>query len=243
MRIAIAGATGLVGRALVPAAQAAGHDVVQISRAQGVDLVGGTGLAGALAGAEAVIDVTNSPTIDEEGASAFFATAARNLGMAARAAGVERTILLSIVGIERAPEGYYAAKLAHERSTREHAPGARILRAAQFHEFAEQSLGWGRDGDTCSVQDMPTQPVALAVVAEALLDLATAAEGPQLAELAGPRREQLPELVSRLVAQRGEHVAVKPVAVSAAVRDGALLPGPDATLAGPDFSAWLAGRE
>ena len=242
MRIAIAGATGLVGRDLVPLARAGGHDVVGISRAHGVDLVAGTGIDEALAGVEAVIDATNSPTVDETGASDYFATAAANLGRAATAAGVTRTVVLSIVGIDLTPEGYYAAKLAHERSTLEHAPGPRVLRAAQFHEFAEQSLGWGRDGAVCAVQDMPVQPVALAVVARALLDLATTAEGPRHVDLAGPHPELLTEMVTRLIAHRGERLAVKPVPVNAAIRAGALLPGPGATLAGPGYDEWLAAR-
>ena len=147
MRIAIAGATGLVGRELGIAARKAGHDVVELSRATGVDLVAGSDaeLDRALAGAEVVVDVTNSPTVEQDGATAFFETVAERLGAAATRAGVTRTVLLSIIGVDRTPEdGYFVAKLAHERATRRHAPGVRVLRAAQFHEFAEQSLGWGR---------------------------------------------------------------------------------------------------
>ena len=189
-----------------------------------------------------MIDATNSPTIDEAGAGDFFATVAEHLGRAAHGAGVARTVVLSIVGIDLTPEGYYAAKLAHERSTLEHAPGPRVLRATQFHEFAEQSLGWGRNGEVCAVQDMPVQPVALAVVARALLDLATAPDGPPLVDLAGPRPELLTEMVARLIAHRGERVAVEPVPVNAAIRAGALLPGPGATLAGPGYDEWLVAR-
>ena len=248
MRIAIAGATGQVGRELGIAARKAGHDVVELSRATGVDLVAGSDaeLDRALAGAEVVVDVTNSPTVEQDGATAFFETVAERLGAAATRAGVTRTVLLSIIGVDRTPEdGYFVAKLAHERATRRHAPGVRVLRAAQFHEFAEQSLGWGRHGGVVTVPDMPVQPVALSEVVRELLELATAAEpvGPAtVVELAGPRREQLAELVARLVRARGEQLTVEPAPISDAMRDGALLPGPGAIVAGPDFAEWLAER-
>lgn len=243
MRIAVAGATGLVGRELSATARRAGHEVVELSRAQGVDLVDGPAdrIHAALAGVEAVLDVTNSPTVEQDGATAFFTAVGERLGAAASRAGVRRTVLLSIIGVDRTPEdGYFVAKLAHESATAARAPGLRVLRAAQFHEFAGQVLEWGRQGDATAVQDMPVQPVALTEVVRVLLETAVGADGPPLVELAGPRRERLVELVERLVAARGERVRVEPVPVSEAVRAGALLPGPDAVLAGPDFDTWLA---
>jgi uncharacterized protein YbjT (DUF2867 family) len=245
MRIAVAGATGQVGRELTEVARTAGHDVVELSRARGVDLADGPAeqIEGALVGADAVVDVTNSPTVEQDGATAFFTAVGERLGAAATRAGVRRTVVLSIIGVDRTPEdGYFVAKLAHEHATSRHAPGVRVLRAAQFHEFAEQVLGWGRQGDAAAIQDMPVQPVALTEVVRVLLTMATEPDGPPLVELAGPRPERLVELVGRLVAARGERVRVEPIPASAAVRDGALLPGPNAELAGPDFDSWLAGH-
>lgn len=245
MRIAIAGATGLVGRELSGIARTAGHEVVELSRATGVDLVDGPAEAidAALRGVDAVLDVTNSPTVERDGATTFFTAVGTRLGAAATRAGVRRTVLLSIIGVDRTPEdGYFVAKLAHERATSRSAPGVRVLRAAQFHEFAEQALGWGRAGDEATVPDMPVQPVALGEVARVLLELALEPARPERSQLAGPRPERLVELATRLVAARGEQVRVRPAPVSAAVRDGALLPDPDAELAGPDFATWLAAR-
>ncbi|HWI21445.1 MAG TPA: hypothetical protein VNT22_02405 [Baekduia sp.] len=237
MRIAIAGATGLVGTRLTAAAKAAGHDVLEISRSKGVDLTTGWGLD--LAGVDAVIDVTNSPEQTEAEATAYFATVARLLGRAATAADVPRTVLLSIVGIDQTPEdGYNVAKLAHERVTLESAPGVRILRATQFHEFPGQMLGWTRDGDKAEIPAMPVQPVDLDGVVARLLELATAADAPALVEIAGPRRELLPDLVERL----DPTVDVTAGPVTDAVRDGALLPGPEAEIVGREFSGWLADR-
>jgi uncharacterized protein YbjT (DUF2867 family) len=235
MRIAIAGATGLVGRPLVEAARAAGHDVVELSRGHGVDLAAGTGID--LTGVDAVIDVTNSPDPEEAAATAFFTSVAEHLGAAATAAGVRRTVVLSIIGVD-APgqDGHHAAKLAHERATQAHAPGARVLRAAQFHDFPGQMLGRMRDGGAATIPDMRTQPVDLAEVVRLLLELATADDPPALTEIAGPRRERLPDLVEPL----DPAVRVTPGPVNDAIRDGALLPGPDAVIAGPDYATWLA---
>ena len=212
-----------------------------------MDLIDGSDaeLDRVLAGAEVVVDVTNSPTIEQDGATTFFETVAERLGAAATRAGVGRTVLLSIIGVNRTPGGRLLRGQAGPRARHgQHAPGVRVLRAAQFHEFAEQSLGWGRHGEVATIPDMPVQPVALAEVVRMLLELARGrARAGAAVELAGPRRERLADLVTRLVAARGERVRVEPAAVSAAVRDGALLPGPDADAwPVPDFASWLAER-
>lgn len=241
MRIAVAGATGQVGRELVALARSAGHEVVELSRSNGIDLVEGVGEA--LVGVEVVVDVTNSPSLERAEATAFFTTVATNLGAAAARAGVRRTVLLSIIGVDRTPEDdYFVAKLAHERATERSAPQVRVLRAAQFHEFAEQVFGWGRTGDIATIPDMPVQPVALSEVVRALLELAVEPDRPARTDLAGPRPELLTDMVQRLVEARGEPVQVQPVPVSAAVGEGALRPGPGAELAGPDYATWLAVR-
>ena len=116
-----------------------------------------------------------------------------------------------------------------------------MLRAAQFHEFAEQSLGWGRDGDVARIPDMPMQPVALTEVVRVLLELATEPTGRRGWSWPGRAGSSWPSWYPPGRGARGA-VRVEPVPVSAAVRDGALLPGPDAVLAGPDFTGWLAER-
>lgn len=242
MRLAIAGSTGLVGGRLAALAAAEGHEVVELTRSAGIDLVGGTDIAGHLAGAQSVVDVTNAPAPEGPVATDFFATVGRRLGDAAAEAGVRRTVLLSIINIENAPVGHYAAKLAHEEATRAHAPGLVVLRAAQFHEFAGQCLAWGRDGDTTSVPDMPVQPVALDTVVRTLLDLAVGDRVPTRVDLAGPRPERLVDLAERLVERDGLGLVVKPAPVAEELAGGAMLAGTGATLAGPDFETWLAAR-
>ncbi|MDB5212428.1 MAG: hypothetical protein JWO86_355 [Myxococcaceae bacterium] len=241
MRIAIAGSTGLVGRNVVAAATAAGHDVIELAREKGVDLTSPDGLAERLAGADALVDVTQSPSLDEAEATKFFTTVARNLGEAARTDGVVRTVALSIIGVDEVPDyGYYVAKLAQEHAVMEHAPGAHVLRAAQFLDFPGQMLDWNRDGDHVAVPDMPLQPVAVEEIARLLVAIADGSETRTLVELAGPRTEDLADLVRQVAAHRGEHVTVETTHESEAMASGACLPGPDAIIAGPDFGTWLA---
>jgi uncharacterized protein YbjT (DUF2867 family) len=234
VRIAVAGATGLVGKQLVAAARDAGHDVLELSRARGIDLTDGSGLD--LTGVDAVIDVTNSPGIEEALATDFFVTAARTLGAAATAAGTRRTVVLSIIGVDITPDdGYYVAKHAHEWATIESAPGPVVVRAAQFHDFPGQVLGWRRDGDRASIPGQTIQPVELGEVVKLLLEVATADDPPAMIEIAGPQQEWMPDLVSQL----DDAVVVTAAPVSEAVRGGALLPGPDARIVGTDFATWL----
>jgi len=250
MRIAVVGATGLVGSALVNVAQAGGHDVIALSRDMGADVLRSEGLAEFLDGADAVVDVTQSPSLDEALATAFFATAAENLGLAAAAAGVRRSVVLSIIGVDQiaAPgaeagtgfDGYYRAKYAHEQATREHAPAAHVVRSGQFHDIARQAIGWGRDGDRTSVPDLVIQPVAVESMVQVLLGAATGEIGSSLVEVAGPQREHLSELSAAYAEWAGDPVDVVAAPIGEMVRDGVLLPNEGALLVGPTFAEWLS---
>jgi uncharacterized protein YbjT (DUF2867 family) len=245
-RIAVAGATGRVGRHVVDVLNERGHDVVAISRSNGVDVITGDGLATALEGAEVIIDVATGPSPEQGAATEFFTTAARNLQEAGEKTGVRKLVVVSIIGTDRAVGGYGAAKLAHERAALAGPIPARILRAAQFHEFVEVLMGWGRQGDVVYLPEMRTQIVAARTVAEALADLAlsTEPEGAQPAEIAGPREEYLPDLAALLAAKRGDPVKIEAVSNPADPDDalntnGGLLPSAHASLAGPTFAEWL----
>src|SRR6266498_3647967 len=115
-KIAVAGATGRVGRHVVDVLKAGGHDVVAMSRSSGVDVVTGDGLAQALAGVECIIDVATGPSPDQAAATEFFTAAARNLQEAGLRAGVRQMVVVSIIGADRFTAGYSAAKVAHERA-------------------------------------------------------------------------------------------------------------------------------
>lgn len=249
-RIAVAGATGRVGRHVVDVLEARGHEVVPIARSRGVDVITGEGLADALAGVEAVVDAATGPSADQAAATEFFTTASRNLQEAGTRAGVRRIVVVSIVGADRFSVGYNVAKVAHERAMRSGPIPAFVLRSTQFHEFVEQLVRWGTRGDVAYVQRMRTQLVAARTVAEALADLATnpppeAEPATGTPEIGGPREESLVAVAELLVARRG--IPVRVVGVSDPrepnadlFESGALLPGPGATLAGPTFEEWLA---
>jgi uncharacterized protein YbjT (DUF2867 family) len=248
-KIAVAGATGRVGSQTVEVLEAQGHEVVPIARSRGVDLITGEGLDAALAGVDVVVDAATGPSPDEQTATEFFTTSARNLNAAAERAGVGRIVVVSIIGVDRSHGGYGRAKLAHERALQAGPIPVRVLRAAQFHEFVAQLMEWGARGDVTYVPPMRTQIVAARSVAEALADLATGPNGggEQILEIAGPREERLVELARLLAARRGDDARVEemgdPANPDAELwTSGGLLPGPGAILAGPTFAEWLAGE-
>jgi uncharacterized protein YbjT (DUF2867 family) len=248
-KIAVVGATGRVGRHVVDILEADGHEVAAISRSRGVDVITGDGLAEALNGAEAVVDAATGPSPEEQAATEFFTTAAHNLHEAGQQAGVQRIVVVSIIGADRFAGGYGAAKVAHEAATFSGPIPARVLRAAQFHEFVAQLMEWGARGDATYVPRMRTQLVAARTVAQTLADLATASNGaassdPPILEIAGPREERLVEMATLLASRRGEAAPIEAPSdpsdpTQAIYESGALLPGPGATLAGPTFEAWL----
>ena len=248
-KIAVAGATGRVGRQVVDILESRGYDVVGISRSQGVDVITGEGLDQALTGVETIIDVATGPSPDQQAATEFFTTATRNLQEAGERAGVRRLVIVSIIGIDAFAGGYNAAKVAHEQAALAGPIPARIVRAAQFHEFVEELMRWGTQGDVSYVWKMRTQLVAARTVAEALVDLATAPDAEfdsaETTEVAGPRAERLVEAARLLAARRGEGLRVEESPIDPSDPDseryanGAALPGPDAKLAGPTFEEWL----
>jgi uncharacterized protein YbjT (DUF2867 family) len=256
MKIAVAGATGRVGHHLVEVLEARGHEVVAIARSTGVDVITGQGLAEALEGVDCIVDTATSPSPDQQEATAFFTTASRNLHDAGQRAGVRRMVVVSIIGVDRFTSGYNAAKLAHEQTALAGPVPVRILRSAQFHELVPLMIGWGRQGDISYVQEMRTQLVAASAVAEALADLATAAdevwsapstEAP-IAEIGGPREESMVAMATLFAGRTGEPLKIEGVDNTAdpdheLYTTDVTLPGPGAILAGPTFEEWLDGQQ
>lgn len=246
-RIAVAGATGRLGTHAVEVLRERGHEVVPISRSQGVDVISGEGLGEALEGVQVIIDSATGPSPDEAAAIEFFSTAARNLQQAGAERGVEEILAVSIIGTDHFHTGYYAGKVAHERVHRDGPVPTRILRASQFHEFVAELLMWGTQGEVAYLPAMRTQLVAARTVAEALADLvdgaAGAPRGNPVSEVAGPREESLIEAAELLLAKRGDglpiHEGEAPEDPERLFGAGALLPGPLAKLDGPSFEEWL----
>ena len=248
MKIVVAGGTGLIGRMVVEAAEEQGHQVVVLARSRGTDLVTGTGtgLTERLTGADALIDVVNTTTTSARKSTDFFTTTTRNLLAAAESAGVRHHLTLSIVGVDRAPVGYYAGKRAQEQVVEAAATPWTILRATQFHEFVPQVYGLLRIGPLHLAPKMRLQPVAAREVAARLVALAVAEPARAILELGGPREEDLPALIrsfARSVGAKGWLPAVAiPGAFGRAQRDGTVLPGPGAERGTQTFEGWLQER-
>lgn len=245
MLIAVAGATGVVGRQVVGVARERGHEVVELARSRGVDVLTGEGLAGRLAGADAVVDVTSVRSQRRSQAEAFFGGVTRTLIAAEQAAGVGHHVALSIVGVGDVATGYYQGKQLQERLVQASPVGWSLLRATQFHEFAEQALGFAPLGPFSLVPQMLSQPVAALEVAQVLVELVEAGPSGRVPDLAGPERFLMVDLARRVSRARGlgRRVVGVPVpgAGGRAMRSGALCPTSDGPRGAMSFEQWLAG--
>ncbi|SBS71636.1 SDR family oxidoreductase [uncultured Microbacterium sp.] len=246
MRIAVAGATGTVGRHIVAAVEAQGDEAIPLTRGTGVDLITRAGLSATLDGVDAVIDAVNVDTLSAAQATEFFETATGNLAAAARAAGVGHMVLLSIVGVDRNPHGYYAGKLAQEEALTASGAPATIVRATQFHEFAAQLAERARIGPLPLAPRGRVQPIAAAEVGIHLARTAIQPPTGRAPDLAGPREEALDDMVrrwSRAHGQRGWIPSIPlPGAQMKGMRAGLNLPGPGAVLGSQTFDEWLSAQ-
>lgn len=242
MRIAVAGGTGKTGRKVVDQLRSEGHQPVVLARAEGVDLIQNTGLDAALEGVEVVIDVADFATMNAKKARASFGAATTNLLNAAQRNGVRHHIVLSIVGVDRVASGYYQGKLRQEELVRAGAVPWTILRATQFHEFADQILAQV-PGPVAVIPKMQSQPIAVSEVATHLCSLATGEPRQMAPELAGPRVESVVDMARQLIRRRGQRRPVIPLrlpgAAGKAMAGGALLPAHPGPRGQQTFAEWL----
>ncbi|MGN5377178.1 SDR family oxidoreductase [Streptomyces lasalocidi] len=243
MKITVIG-TGLIGSQLAAVLTRQGHEVTSASLSSGVDLLTGAGLDEALADAHTVVNVTNSPTFDEQSLD-FFRTTVGNLLAAGEQAGVRHQVVLSIVGVDEVPQlDYYRAKTLQEELTRGSRAPYSIVRATQFFEFVEPTMSWTSDDNEVRLPATPLQPIASADVVATLADVATGAPLDGILEVAGPDAFTLDEIGRITLAARGDR---RPVVVDdqaglfAAVQGDVLVPGPDARLAPTHYRDWLNG--
>ncbi len=204
------------------------------------------GLAKALEGTGAVIDVASIQTLNEKKSVDFFSATTGNLLRLGKAAGVQHHVALSIVGADKAAAGYYAGKLAQEKLVSSADVPWTILRATQFHEFAGQMLQRSSVGPLALVPRMATQPVAAREVAEALVDAAEAGPQGRIADLGGPERKQLVDLVRAYARKHGRKKLIleftAPGPLWRAMRNGGLIPEAGAGVGRQKFSEWLAAN-
>jgi uncharacterized protein YbjT (DUF2867 family) len=244
MKIVVIGGSGLIGSKLVKRLRQKGHEVVAASPDTGVNTMTGEGLPVALAGAQIVVDVANSPSFEDKAVLEFFQTSSRNLLAAEAAAGVKHHVALSVVGTERlAQSGYFRAKLAQEELIKASQIPYTILRSTQFFEFVSGIAQSGMVGPTVRLSPALVQPIASDDVADALADVTLAAPVNGTVELAGPERLPLDDFVRRfLSAKKDARRVVADVHAryfGAELNDQTLTPGRNPRMGSIRFDNWL----
>jgi uncharacterized protein YbjT (DUF2867 family) len=245
MKIVIIGGTGLIGSKLVEKLGAAGQEPLAASPDTGVNTITGEGLADALRGSEVVVDVSNSPVMDDEGVWNFFQTSSRNISAAEATAGVKHHVLLSIVGADRLPEsGYLRAKVAQEDAVKAGSVPYTIVRASQFFEFIGRLADSGGNGEAIHLPSAFVQPESADDVAATLADVAVENPVNGIVELGGPEQFRMDELVRRFLEA---HHDVRLVETDdnapyfgAVLQAHSLTPGPDARIAPTRLEDWLS---
>jgi uncharacterized protein YbjT (DUF2867 family) len=244
MKIVVIGGSGLIGSNVVDRLRQHGHEVVAASPKSGVNTITGEGLANVLAGAQAVVDVANSPSFEDQAVLEFFETSGRHLLAAEADAGVEHHLALSIVGSDRVPDsGYLRAKMAQERLIRASGIPYTILRSTQFFEFVKGIVEAGATGDMVRLSPALFQPVAADDVAAVLADLAMAPPVNGIIEVAGPEPLPLDQVARKYLAAIGDKRTV--IAdiharyFGAELNDRSLTPGDNPRLGPTRFEDWL----
>ena len=246
MKIVVIGGSGRVGGNVVGRLGTLGHDAVPASPATGVDTITGEGLADVMAGADVVVDVSNSPVWDDDAVREFFTTSTRNQLAAERDAGVKHHVAVSIVGADRLPDsGYLRAKVAQEAEVEAGGVPYTILRATQFFEFLPQIVDAGAEGeDTVRLPTGLMQLVAADDVAATVTELATGAAVGGHVELGGPEALGVDDWARRLFAATGDTRTVVGDAharyFGTEVHGGELTPGDGARIGSTDFETWMA---
>ena len=243
MKIVVIGGTGLIGSKVVEKLKQRGHEVLAAAPSTGVNTITGEGLKAAMAGAQVVIDLANSPSFEDKAALDFFESSGRNLLAADAAAGVGHHVALSIVAIDRTDNGYFRAKLAQEKLIKASGVPYTIVRATQFMEFLGGIANSSTDGNTVKLPPVLFQPIAADDVAANVADAALAAPRNGIVEIAGPKRAPFNEIVARYLKAVGDRreVVMDPGARywGGQVEEFSLVPLGEARLGRIDLDEWL----
>jgi uncharacterized protein YbjT (DUF2867 family) len=242
MKFAVIGGTGLIGSQVVKDLNAAGHEAVPHSPSTGIDVISGKGLDEAVAGADVIVNVTNSPTFDEASA-AFFQTSMDNLLAAGRKGGVGHFVILSILGADQVPElDYYRAKVLQEDILAAGPIPYSIVRATQFMEFIDAVMSWTADGDTVRLPATPVQPIASKDVAAAVAEVAAGTPLNGIHNIGGPEIFPLDELGRITLSHKSDDrtVVTDPSAGMFAAVKGDVLTDEHAHLAPTRYADWLS---
>jgi uncharacterized protein YbjT (DUF2867 family) len=245
MKVVVIGGTGLIGSKVVTCLREEGYEAVAASPETGVNTLTGDGLADVLQGASVVVDVSNSPSFEDEPVMEFFSTSTTRLLAAEADAGVRHHVALSVVGSDRMDEsGYMRAKIAQEKLIEDSLIPYSIVRATQFFEFVKSIADGATDGDTVRLADVLIQPMAADDVAAAVCDVSQRPPADGVIEIAGPEQFRLDELIRQGLEAKGDSrtVLADPEAryFGAKLQERTLLPTKAIHLGEIRFRDWLA---
>lgn len=248
MKIVVIGGTGLIGSKLVKLLRERGQEVLAASPASGVDTLTGAGLPEALAGAQAVVDVSNSPSFADAAVLDFFTTSSRNLLAAEAAAGVRHHVALSVVGADRLPaSGYLRAKVAQEKLIADSGIPFTILRSTQFFEFMGRIADSATEGNVVRLPTAQFQPILSDEVVATLADVVLGVPVNGIVEVAGPEKFGMADLVRRVLYSDNDARKVTGDAharyFGAELDDESLVPGPQPRLGATRFDAWFRATQ
>jgi uncharacterized protein YbjT (DUF2867 family) len=247
MKIVVVGGTGRLGSQVVAELQGRGHEAVAAAPSTGFDTMSGAGVVEGLAGAQVVVDVSNSPSFEEAAVLQFFQTSTGTLLAAERKAGTRHHVVLSIVGADRAPDsGYMRAKVAQEQLVADGGVPYTIIRATQFFEFLGAIADSATTDGTVRLPSAHLQPIAASDLAAAVADVVEGSPTDGVVEVAGPEAVGLDELARRVLSATGDP---RPVITDDSVKyfgahidDASLTPGPGARIAPTRLDDWLSRR-
>jgi uncharacterized protein YbjT (DUF2867 family) len=182
-----------------------GQEVLAASPDSGVNTLTGEGLSAALAGAQVVVDVSNSPSFEDAAVLKFFQTSTGNLLAAEKAAGVRHHVALSIVGADRVPQsGYLRAKVAQENLIKASGVPYSILRSTQFSEFMGRIADSATEGNVVRLPTAFIQPIVSDDVVASLGEVVLDAPINGTVEVAGPEKFRLDDLVRRVLRTKSD---------------------------------------